>query len=223
MKTLRITVTQTLRQHTILLLLAAFSICLLLVRGKITHSVFYFFLIWNLFLAYTPLAVVSYLQNDIKLMERKLWFYLLFFSWLVLLPNAPYLITDFIHLKKESTVPVWFDVLLLISFSVSGLLFGLTSMKKMFTILMVKFNPLLSWFIMALVCVLSGFGIYMGRFLRFNSWDILHKPFEVINTVFLSLNATDTFRTAWGVTFGFGCLMFLLFHLFCSPGNEKNL
>ncbi len=223
MKTLRLTLSQTIRQQSTLLLLATFSICLLLVRAKITHSTFYFFLIWNLFLAYTPLAVTSYMQNEIRVVDKNRWFYLFFFSWLLLLPNAPYLITDFIHLKKASNVPVWFDVLLLISFSLSGLLFGLSSMKQMFIVLAVKFNPFLSWLVMGFVCLLSGFGIYMGRFLRFNSWDILHRPIALFKTVIESLTSADTFRTAWGLTLGFGCFLFLLFHLFCLPEKEKNL
>lgn len=76
---------------------------------------------------------------------------------------------------------------------------------------------------MGFVCLLSGFGIYMGRFLRFNSWDILHRPIALFKTVIESLTSADTFRTAWGLTLGFGCFLFLLFHLFCLPEKEKNL
>jgi uncharacterized membrane protein len=214
MKTFKITLPQPLRQHFSTYILAAFCVSLLLVRAKLTHSVFYFFLIWNLFLAYVPLGLSTLMIDRVQWLEKKLYFYPLCLAWLLLLPNAPYIITDFIHLKKASTVPVWFDVLLLISFSVTGLLFGLASMKHMFSILVVKFSAKLAWIAMAFVCLLSGLGIYVGRFMRYNSWDILHKPLSLITDVADNLTDPALCRSILGITLGFGMLMFLLFHLY---------
>lgn len=198
-----------------LLILGVFCIALLLVRITLTHSLFYLFLAWNLVLAFTPLAVSSLLSERLILLERW-YFYPILLGWLLLLPNSPYLVTDFIHLKKESHVPVWFDVLLLISFSSAGILAGLASMRTMFMLLSIKFSPALSWLFMGIVCLLSGFGIYIGRFLRYNSWDVLQQPANLAADV-LSIIIGDGTREALGVTFGFGCLMFLLFHLYHTP------
>lgn len=208
---LRLNLKQNIRQNSLLLLTAVFCVALLLIRAKLTHSIFYFFLIWNLFLAYLPLAITSFLMEKPYLVERRIYFYPLLAGWLILLPNAPYLITDFMHLKRETTVPVWFDVLLLISFSMTGLLFGLKSMKQVFYILAIRFNYLIVWIILYGICILSGFGIYVGRFLRYNSWDVFHRPKELISEIFISLTSRPDCVTAWGVTLGFGTFLFLLF------------
>lgn len=200
-----------------LFVLAAFCISILLIRAKITHSIFFFFLIWNLFLAYTPLAVTTVMRYNSKLINKKVYFYPVFFFWLLLLPNAPYIITDFMHLKRETGVPVWFDVLLLVSFSASGILFGLASMKDMFGMISAKFNLKTAWIAMGIICFLSGFGMYVGRFLRYNSWDILQKPYTMTVDILCSLTDAETCKPAWGITLGFGTLMFLLFHLYHTP------
>jgi len=216
MKTTQSTVANEIRQHFMLFALALFCLALLLVRAKITQSIYLFFLIWNLFLAYTPLGLSSLIMNRINLIE-KWYFYLAFGCWLLLLPNAPYIITDFVHLEKQNNIPLWFDILLITSFTVCGMLFGLASMKNMYNILSVKFSNRAATVIMAATCLLSGFGIYLGRFLRYNSWDVLHKPFTLTADVLHSLIAEETYKPAWGITIGFGTLLFLLFRLYYNP------
>jgi uncharacterized membrane protein len=134
-----------------------------------------------------------------------------------LLPNAPYIITDLVHLEKQNNIPLWFDILLIASFTTCGMLFGLASMKNIYTILSVKFSSAIATTTMAVTCLLSGFGIYLGRFLRYNSWDVLHKPLTLITDIVHSLVAFDTYRAAWGITIGFGTLLFLLFRLYYDP------
>lgn len=220
MKTLKVTLSRQLRQHHTLLLLALFSIGLLLVRAKLANSIFYFFLAWNLFLAYTPLGLTTLLKNNIPLIDRRLYFYPAFFCWLMLLPNAPYIITDFVHLQKETNIPVWYDVLLLISFTASGLLFGLASMKDMHSIVTARSGSRRAWLVTGVTCLLCGFGIYVGRFLRYNSWDILHKPLVLCADILHSLTAAATCKPAWGITLGFGTLLFLLFRLYHTNSNQ---
>jgi len=217
MKTLQITLTHQFKRYWLLFALAVFCLALLLVRAKITQDIYFFFLIWNLFLAYTPLALSALMIQRLNLIEKPLYFYPLLACWLLLLPNAPYLITDFIHLKREAGIPFWFDVLLLISFSVCGLLFGLASMKNIYNILAIKFSAKIASLSMTVTCLLCGFGLYLGRFLRYNSWDILQRPIELSTDIFWSLIAADTYRAAWGITLGFGTFMFLLFSLYNDP------
>lgn len=214
-------ITKTIGRHFILFSLAAFCIVILLMRAKITQSAFYFFLIWNLFLACTPLALTTLLYEKIKLINKWYWFIPMLCLWLLLLPNAPYIITDFIHLKRETGVPTWFDILLIGSFSVTGMLFGLSSMKDMFRIFVYKYGNKAAFVIMAMVCLLCGFGMYVGRFLRYNSWDILQKPYELTVDILCSLTDAETCKPAWGITLGFGTLLFLLFNLYDSHKPKK--
>jgi len=219
MKNIKLFITREFKQHFILFSFVLFCIALLLIRAKITHSIFFFFLIWNLFLAYTPLALASVMMSKISLIEKPYCFYPLLLCWLLLLPNAPYLITDFTHLGKEDGVPIWFDILLLISFAAAGMFFGLASMKKMYAILASKFNASIAHSIMLITCLLSGFGIYLGRFLRYNSWDILYRPFSLMAGIFGSLFSVQSCRPAWGIMLGFGTLMYLLFSLYNDAEN----
>lgn len=202
------------RRHLPIYLLAAFGLAVLLVRAKVTQSIFYFFLVWNLFLAYLPLAVTLFLREKPQLTAKWQWLSVSFVVWLLLLPNAPYIITDFIHLNKDSGMPLWFDILLLTTFSASGILFGLESMKDMQSFLATKLNSAIASGLMAAACLLSGLGIYIGRVLRFNSWDVLYKPHTLANTVVTGLTDPITGTAAWGITLGFGTLLFLMFRLY---------
>lgn len=216
MKTIKFNLVCEFCQHFMLVALAVFCFVLLLVRAKLTQSIFMFFLIWNLFLAYTPLAIAGFIANRAHIVHRW-YFYPAFVTWLLALPNAPYIITDFIHLYKDNGVPVWFDILLIASFTICGLLFGLASMKSMHQLLSAKFSIVTATIIMAVSSLLSGFGIYLGRFLRYNSWDVLHKPLALLTDIVHSLFAAETYKPAWGITLGFGMLLFLLFRLYYDP------
>jgi len=219
MKTLRLHSAITYSQPKMMFLLAGFCIGLLLVRAKLTHSLFFFFLIWNLFLAYCPLGISTLLTNRVSWIEKKRYFYPLFTCWLLVLPNAPYIITDFIHLQKELAVPVWFDVLLLISFTVTGLLFGLASMKHMYAIIAAQRGTGIAKLLMLGVCLLSAYGIYLGRYLRYNSWDVVSKPMALLVDIINSVTNPDYYKASLGITLGFGTLLYLLFSLYND--NEK--
>lgn len=216
-------ITKTFGRHYMLFSFAAFCIALLLVRAKLTHSIFYFFLIWNLFLAYTPLAFTSLVKSKKVIQSKWYYFYPCMLVWLLLLPNAPYIITDFVHLRRETPIPFWFDILLIASFSVTGMLFGLASMKDLFKMFSKRFSARAAWLLMAAISLLCGFGMYVGRFLRYNSWDILQKPYTLTIDILCSLTSSETCKAAWGITIGFGTLMFMLFNLYHSPRAKKNL
>jgi len=97
--------------------------------------------------------------------------------WLVFFPNAPYLLTDLIHLRpRTEAAPFWFDWLMLVSFAVTGLLYACISLSQVHRCLKSK---LPDWRCEAAILGLlglTGFGIYLGRFARWNSWDILTRP-----------------------------------------------
>lgn len=207
------------RRYQPLVILALFSVALLLVRVKMTQSVYYLFLIWNLFLAALPLGVSLIINSTDKIKNNKHLFYPVLMIWLLLLPNSPYLITDFTHFRHETTVPFWLDLLILGSFSISGLLFGLASMHNIYKILSTKWHKTAAMLFMTITCLLSGLGIYIGRVLRYNSWDILRHPIHLFNDVIRGFIAPETVLTAWGITLGFGVLQFLLFDLYTT--SEK--
>ncbi len=163
-----------------LLLAAASVICIAMMLARQTYSDTrqYRSLVWNLFLAWIPflLAYASFMFS------WKRWhLYLILpvfaFLWLIFFPNAPYILTDLQHLNENTTnVPVWYDVILLVWFSWTGMLLGIVSLNLMQEIVKRNFSRWLGWFFVLLVSGLSSVGIYVGRFIRLNSWDILQYP-----------------------------------------------
>lgn len=166
-----------------LMAFALFNLSLIAFRMAVTQSLFYGFLIWNLALAGVPYLISWYLGENPQYAMRKIP--LLFFSglWLLFLPNAPYLVTDFLHFKCESNMPDWFDVLLLMSFSWNGIALGFVSMSQIHGFWKQSFGIKTSWLMIAGCSLLAGFGIYLGRFLRYNSWDILHRPIALVTDI----------------------------------------
>jgi uncharacterized membrane protein len=155
-----------------------FSVAIWRVRSDYSGSGRYAFLIWNLFLAWIPF-IISYFTYTLTL--RRKWIYVVIpiaaFLWLIFFPNAPYILTDFQHLANGvKELPIWYDVMMLIWFAFTGLLLGMVSLFLMQEIIRREFGRWPGWAFVGLVTGLSAAGVYMGRFLRWNSWDILYNP-----------------------------------------------
>lgn len=165
------------------LMTAASLLCVLLVAARIQYSDSrrYTNLVWNLFLAWIPF-VLSYMAYALSWRRRSLYLVIPIIAvlWLLFFPNAPYILTDLQHLAREtSNTPLWYDVIMLIWFSWTGLLLGLISLYFMHEIVQRAFGRTAGWFFILLVSVLGSFGVYLGRFVRLNSWDILQEPREI--------------------------------------------
>lgn len=105
-------------------LLSLFCFAISIFRFVYTDTKVFLFLNWNLFLAFVPWAVSSLMMLRPKLRQSKWMFALLLCMWLLFFPNAPYILTDLFHLHISSSMPVWFDLVLILSFAWTGLLFG---------------------------------------------------------------------------------------------------
>lgn len=194
---------------------------LLMVRLKITHSFFFLFLVWNLFLAAIPFLVSSYLIQRKKL--SKIAFGFGFLIWLLFLPNAPYIITDLIHLRHSGSTQIWLDIAMIGLFALGGLLFYLYSLRQMHQLLL-RFSSgppagkagTSTQRILWLIPFLVGFGIYLGRVLRWNSWDIAQNPSLLVQDVVqLSIHPIQNID-AWLFTFAFGIGLNLAYKFFNS-------
>ncbi|HMD79838.1 MAG TPA: DUF1361 domain-containing protein, partial [Anaerolineales bacterium] len=158
-----------------------FSVVIWRVRSEVSGTIHYAFLIWNLFLAWIPF-IIAYFTYTAPLRRKQIYVVvpIAAFFWLIFFPNAPYILTDFQHLAGVwRDVPVWYDVMLLIWFAFTGLLLGIVSLFLMQEIIRSEFGNWVGWGFVAVVAGLSSAGIYMGRFLRWNSWDILRNPADV--------------------------------------------
>jgi uncharacterized membrane protein len=141
-------------------------------------------LIWNLFLAWLPAIGAFTAYNLNRWPTRFRWLPIAGVSllWLLFLPNAPYLITDIIHLKQQRGVPLWYDLITFVAFAWTGLFLGLISLFLMQLLVRRTVGNMASWLFVLVVLGLNGFGVYFGRVLRWNSWDVFLQPVYVINT-----------------------------------------
>jgi uncharacterized membrane protein len=184
------------REAALRLLPAAFcsavAIALVVSRVAFTGSRTYLFLIWNLVLAWVPLVSAYALAHVPQ--GRMHWPKLLALGavWLVFFPNAPYLVTDLLHLGDSRTVPKWFDASMLFTFAWAGCAVGFASLSAVHSRVRQAVGRAWGWAFVIAVSALTAFGVYLGRFKRWNSWDVVSEPEALLRDVArLVLNPTD--------------------------------
>jgi uncharacterized membrane protein len=137
----------------------------------------YVALVWNLFLAWLPLLFALGICRRYQAGERLGWrLGLLAALWLLFLPNAPYIFTDLVHLHNWFYVHYWVDLSLILLFALTGFLLGFVALYLVQDVVADWLGRVASWLFVAVVAGLSGFGIFVGRFLRWNSWAVLTHP-----------------------------------------------
>jgi uncharacterized membrane protein len=151
------------------------------VRIRLSGGGTFGFLIWNLFLAWLPYWFalgVSFLSRG----ARPPWVVIvpLGVLWLLFLPNAPYILTDLIHLDERHGVPLWYDAGFILTVAITGMFLGIASLRVMHGIIQQAAGRLAGWVFALGVIALSGLGVYLGRFVRWNSWDLLENPLAVL-------------------------------------------
>jgi uncharacterized membrane protein len=200
------------RQAFYSVLLATLLACTLLAgRVYLSGEWTYLFLVWNLFLAWIPYLFslwVIYLEQR----QPQRWWHLLIpgLVWLVFFPNAPYIVTDFLHLRERYPIPIWYDIGLLSAFAWAGLFLGIFSLRAMQRLVKTFVGSALSWLFVVGVVGLSGFGVYLGRFLGWNSWDLFLHPRAVFADVVVRLFHPLHHPATFGFT-----LLFAMFLLVC--------
>ncbi len=185
-------------------------ILLLAFRIKIFDSFFYLFLGWNLLLAMIPFFITLWLKLHKRWADNLFFFAPAFALWLLFLPNAPYIFTDFIHLRLSTHASFVLDIWLIGAYAVTGLAFGIISLIDMYTLLRTKFPKKYVDAGIVIISFMSGFGIYVGRVLRWNSWNVLQDPLSLFADITTSL----TQPSAWAMTIGFGLLIAITFNIF---------
>lgn len=161
-----------------------FSISVVGFRVLYTGAPTFLFLVWNLFLACIPYLLTRIMMCCVPWVENNLRFAALFAVWLLFLPNTFYILTDLFHLEARS-VPLWFDLVLIFSFAWSGLVMGIQSVQNMELMLRIKIRLQSEWLFVFPVMGLNALGIYIGRYLRYNSWDVITNPWDLTEDMVL--------------------------------------
>jgi uncharacterized membrane protein len=179
---------------------------MLCIRVIKTEKLSFIFMKWNLFLAFIPLWISQYIDKQRQL--HKMLLYLLGFIWLLFLPNGSYMITDLFHLHHKNYLPLWFDLIMLLSFAFTGLVLFYKSIIIMIQVVKINWPQLHHPFSLVILFLAVSYGVYIGRFLRLNSWDILNPIYlaqECIKPLFNVANLKDVscFTLVFSVFLGF--------------------
>lgn len=205
----------------------AFFLCsillvsMLFVRAIYGHSIVFLFLFWNLILAWIPfLLAITFSRIDYRPSLSRLVRFIkiaLTIAWLVTLPNAMYIITDIMHIQYlggRDAVPLWFDSLIVTAFGFTGLLLGFSSLHIYKHAFEKYMRPAFQWCLMFAIIIASSFGIYLGRFLRWNSWDIMRSPAGLFRDIAdRVINPSDHPRTIL-FTLSYAVCLSLIFVIF---------
>jgi uncharacterized membrane protein len=198
----------------------AFYITRVLLTGRLQFR----FLIFNLFLAWIPYALsLAALRLDAQrpINRDRALIAIVWLTWLAMFPNAPYILTDYIHLWDHKTLTWWFDLGLITTFALAGCFCGIASLRIMHDIVRPRIGIIGGWLFVTTVATLAGFGIYIGRFLRWNSWDILARPHRLFPQLAdRLLNPMHHPRTI-GVTLMFGALTLVMYVMFVTANSRQ--
>lgn len=195
-------------------------LCLIFFAGRVISSGNwrYGFLFWNLFLAWLPLLFAWWLA---KRMPKHRWLsvgsVLITLLWLGFLPNSFYVTSDLIHLQSTGEVSLLFDLVLFMSFVWNSLLLGFISLYMMHKQLLKRLTPTTAHFVIAVVLLLCSFAIYLGRYLRWSTWDVLINPAGILFDVsdrFISPRAhPQTFTTTASFFMLYGTMYIVIWQL----------
>jgi len=191
-----------------------FSVAMTTARTLYTGHLTFIFLIWNLFLAWLPYCISQWLQHYQDKIKSKFIFILVLLVWVAFVPNTFYILTDLYHIGddyNDFSMPQWFDLAMLLSFAWNGLLLGILSVRHIEKIIHEKFDIRNELLFLYPVMWLNALGVYVGRYLRFNSWDVLSNPFYLIKDIADVLLHPFEERFATGMIFCFSILMTLIY------------
>lgn len=158
------------------------------------------FLNWNLFLASIPWILTSFVIVRPSIQKNKILLIVLWFVWLLFFPNSLYIFTDLYHLTLQSPLPIWYHMILILLYAWTGMLFGILSLWDLEKILSIKLNRLQVKIVSVVLLLLGSFGIYLGRYLRWNSWDIISKPLQLMYDISERVIYPFAHLRTWGMT-----------------------
>jgi len=201
-----------------LCLSSGLSAAMFVARALYTEPFVYFFLNWNLLLAWIPfgLAAPMYVLSRRGTSSLPL-LVALFAVWLLVLPNAPYLASDLMHLAPRQSVPLWYAAMLLYSYAWNGLILGFASLWLIQQLVAERLGVIAGWLLVMVTLPAAGFGIYLGRFERWNSWDVFVDPAGRLGAIVSGLLNPMAHPRAIVVTLLFAAFMAIAYstvHLF---------
>lgn len=193
------------------LLSSLLGVAFFTVRALWSDSLLHKFMMWNLFLAWIPYLCALGMA---VLHQRRAaaWQYLIpALVWLLFFPNAAYLVTDLVNLMELPPVPYWYDIAFFATLAWTGLLLAVASLQIVQRMVKDARGAFWGWVVVLFVIGLNGVGIYLGRFLRWNSWDILTDPMQILRDAVMPFLHPIAYRHSVAVMIVFSVLLFVCY------------
>jgi uncharacterized membrane protein len=206
-------------------LASAACVALVVARALHTHTDHFEFLVWNLFLAWIPagLAALAWRQAGRHGVLARALIVPTAIVWLLFFPNAPYIVTDFVHVGEvRDNVPLWFDVMLIAWYAWTGMLLGVFSLRLMQDIVTRAMGAVAGWALVAIVTVLGSVGIYLGRFLGWNSWNVFQAPLALFDKAVDRANQPNASARMLGFTVLFAFLFLFVYVAIHLMGGDRD-
>jgi uncharacterized membrane protein len=191
-----------------LILSIAFTLVLVLIRIVYTNDFSYIFYGWNSFLAIIPWLSSSRLQKHTNIGFTTI---LLLALWLLFLPNAPYVITDIFHYELREPIPMWYDLLIVTTAAWKGLLLGIVSLMQVEKFLQNFWGKIWVQGFVFTSLMLCGYGVYIGRYSRYNSWEIVTKPQHILLDSLHQIRHPFQNYHVWAFTGLFGIMLTIIY------------
>jgi uncharacterized membrane protein len=160
----------------------------------------FMFLFWNLVLAWVPYIAALRFGHLARKKAPWLRLLLVFSLWFAFFPNAPYIVTDLVHLRPRPPIPFWLDLMLLFSCAFTGLMLGLLSLYEVHQVARKWLSERMIWAVTLPIIALCGFGVWLGRVQRWNSWDIVTNPMAIFKDIAHTLAHKAQFLVALQIT-----------------------
>jgi uncharacterized membrane protein len=203
--------------------LSALVFAMVAVRVVYTGTDYYTNLVWNLFLAWIPFGLAVYAYDGDRKGIGRLQLWAAGGLWLLFFPNALYIVTDFKWLGESVGAPIWYDIPLVSSAAWAGLLLGFTSLYLMQRVVGRAFGAVQAWAFALATLALGAFGVYLGRFERWNSWDVFTRPRLIVQDLLPHVAHPQDHPRALAVMVlftAFLAMSYLVFYAFAEPEAE---
>jgi uncharacterized membrane protein len=207
------------------LLLSSLMACAFIVfRIFYSGTYNYLNLLWNLFLAWLPYIFSALAFSAYQINSNRWWLILLLgIFWLIFFPNAPYIVTDFYYLDSRPPIPLWFDISLIAIFAFTGCFLAIASLRSIHIIIERFLGKIIGWIFALFSLGLASLGVYLGRFGRYNSWDILFKPKPVLKEILVNLlNPLDNLGFI-GFTLMFTSILLVFYLMFVTASQSTSV
>lgn len=195
-----------------IIIITILAVVLNILRIVIWDKMSFLYILWNIFLAFIPFLISFTILSFLKEGKfNKLILIAGFILWILFIPNAPYIVTDLIHLGTSRSVPILYDAILLFSSAYVGLILGFYSLSQMEQIIQMRLSKRKTSVVMGIIILVISFGMYIGRFLRFNSWDVFFNHTSLLKNIWEIFSQSTLHMAVYLYTLLFFSFLYLFY------------